>query len=91
MTRRLAEAPGLSAVAALADLAELVHSGEVVPPMARVSDAAWRIHAAGSDVVLVADRSALSGIVTATDLIRFLVGGTSPERGRVDPPGTPDA
>jgi len=90
--RRLAEAPGLSAVAAPTDLAELVHPGEVVPPTARVSEAARRMHSAGSDVVLVADRSALLGIVTATDLIRFLAGATSPERERAAPPRrTPDA
>jgi CBS domain-containing protein len=78
LIRRLAQVPGPSAVAAPANLGELVHPGEAVPPTARVSEAARRMHSAGSDVVLVVDGAVLLGIVTATDLIRFLAGTAGP-------------
>jgi CBS domain-containing protein len=92
LIRRLAVAPGPSVVAIPASLGELVHPGEVVPPTARVSDAARRMHSTGSDVVLVADDAALLGIVTATDLIRFVAGVTGPRVMRSDPspPGATD-
>jgi CBS domain-containing protein len=78
LIRRLAGAPGRSASTAPPSLGELVHPGEVVLPTARVSEAAHRMHSSGSDVVLVANSAALLGIVTATDLIRFIAGTTGP-------------
>lgn len=56
-------------------LVELVaRAADPLPLPARRSDAARRMHAENTDVVLVTERGRLVGIVTATDLVRSLAG-----------------
>jgi CBS-domain-containing membrane protein len=52
---------------------QLVRHVEPIPLTARRSDAARKMYADGSDVVLVADGKGFRGIVTATDVLRSLI------------------
>jgi CBS domain-containing protein len=71
LVRCLAQGPGLGGAAWLR-VGEIARPVEPLPPTARRSDAAARMWASGSDVVLVADTDGLRGIVTATDILRSL-------------------
>ena len=80
LVRLLAQVPG-----PLADprplVGELARPTRPIPDTARRSDAAHRMQAEGCDAVLVTTRGQLTGIVTATDLIRSLAAGPEDHTG----------
>ena len=81
LVRFLAQVPG-----PLADprplVGELARLTRPIPDTARRSDAAHRMQAEGCDAVLVTTRGQLTGIVTATDLIRSLAAGPEDHTGQ---------
>lgn len=74
LARFVAGGPGSPAHRAVRLVEELTRPTRPLPLTARRSDAARRMHAESSDAVLVINEDRLVGIVTATDVVRSLVG-----------------
>jgi CBS domain-containing protein len=85
LARFVAGGSGPFAARVAAPVEELTRPTEPLPIAARRSDAARRMRTERTDAVLVAHRGRLLGLVTATDLVRSLAGGTPARSGQ----GTP--